>query len=74
MLALKVQSAKLTHMKKRDAVNLFGSTLAELGQALGGKSKSAMSQWSDEITNDQKNMVIGAAVRKGIEIPKSLLK
>jgi len=61
-------------MKKKDAIKLFGSTLTDLGKALGGKSKSAISQWPDEITNDQKNMVIGAAVRKGIKVPDHLLQ
>jgi len=61
-------------MKKQDAVNLFGKTLKELGVALGGKGKSAISQWPDVLTEDQKNMVIGAAVRRGIDVPKELLK
>jgi len=61
-------------MKKKDAIKLFGSTLTDLGKALGGKSKSAISQWPDEITNDQKNMVIGAAVRKVIKVPDHLLQ
>jgi UTP--glucose-1-phosphate uridylyltransferase len=61
-------------MKKKDAIKLFGSTLTDLGNALGGKGKSAISQWPEELTEDQKNMVIGAAVRKGIKVPKSLLK
>lgn len=61
-------------MKKKEAIKLFGSTLTDLGNALGGKGKSAISQWPDELTEDQKNMVIGAAVRKGIEVPEPLLK
>lgn len=70
-----VQSAKLAHtMKKKDAIRLFGSTQEELGKALGGRGKSAISQWPDDLSEDQKNMVIGAAVRRGIKIPKELLR
>jgi hypothetical protein len=61
-------------MKKQDAVKLFGSTLSDLGKALGGKGRSAISQWPDDLTEDQINMVIGAAVRRGIYIPESILK
>jgi UTP--glucose-1-phosphate uridylyltransferase len=61
-------------MKKKDAIKLFGKTLEDLGNALGGKGKSAISQWPNDLNEDQKNMVIGAAVRKGIKVSKSLLK
>jgi UTP--glucose-1-phosphate uridylyltransferase len=61
-------------MRKKEAIKLFGSTLSDLGNALGGKGKSAISQWPDDLSEDQKNMVIGAAVRKGIKVPESLLK
>lgn len=61
-------------MKKKDAVKLFGKTLSDLGNALGGKGRSAISQWPDELTEDQTNMVIGAAVRHGIHIPDALIK
>ncbi|MCK9394189.1 MAG: Cro/CI family transcriptional regulator [Methylobacter sp.] len=61
-------------MKKKEAIKLFGTTLTDLGNALGGKTKSAISQWPDDLSEDQKNMVIGAAVRKGIKVPESLLK
>jgi hypothetical protein len=61
-------------MKKDDAKNLFGGTLESLGKALGNRSKSAISQWPDELTEDQVNMVIGAAVRHGIVVPEEWLK
>jgi UTP--glucose-1-phosphate uridylyltransferase len=61
-------------MKKKDAVKLFGNTLSDLGKALGGKGRSAISQWPEDLTEDQTNMVIGAAVRRGIPIPDSLIK
>ena len=60
-------------MKKSDAIKLFGTTLKDLGEALGGRGKSAISQWPDVLDEDKKNMVIGAAVRKGIKIPDHLL-
>lgn len=61
-------------MKKQDAIKLFGSTLTDLGNALGGKGKSAISQWPNELTEDQKNMVIGAAIRRKITVPEHLLE
>lgn len=61
-------------MTKQDAINLFGTRLSDLGDALGGKTKSAISQWPDVLDVDKKNMVIGAAVRKGIQVPDYLLK
>lgn len=61
-------------MKKRDAIKLFGSTLEDLGKALGNRGKSAISQWPEELDEDKKNMVIGAAVRRGIKVPDELLK
>jgi hypothetical protein len=60
-------------MKKQDAIKLFGSTLEHLGKALGGKGKSAISQWPEILDEDKKNMVIGAAYRRGIKIPDHLL-
>lgn len=69
-----VQCAKLETMKKQDAIKLFGKTLQDLGNALGGKGRSAISQWNDDLSEDQKNMVIGAAIRKGIQVPEHLLK
>jgi UTP--glucose-1-phosphate uridylyltransferase len=61
-------------MKKQDAVKLFGTTLQELGEALGGRGKSAISQWPEVLDEDKKNMVIGAAVRRGIKIPEEFLR
>jgi len=60
-------------MKKQDAIKLFGTRLEDLGAALGGRGKSAISQWPEILDEDKKNMVIGAAVRKGIAIPKEFL-
>ena len=60
-------------MTKKEAVNLFGNRLEDLGNALGGRGKSAISQWPEILDEDKKNMVIGAAVRKGIKVPEHLL-
>lgn len=60
-------------MKKRDAIKLFGSTLEDLGKALNGRGKSTISQWPEELDEDKKNMVIGAAVRRGIKVPHEFL-
>lgn len=60
-------------MTKKEAVLLFGNRLEDLGKALGGKGKSAISQWPEILDEDKKNMVIGAAVRKGIPVPQHIL-
>ena len=51
-------------MKKRDAISLFGSTQSALGAALG-ITKSAISQWPDDLTQPQIDWVTGAVVRLG---------
>ena len=55
-------------MKKQDAIELLGGKAVRLSEVLN-KTRSAISQWGDDLTDDQINMVIGAAWRKGIEIP-----
>ncbi|MEO5350206.1 MAG: Cro/CI family transcriptional regulator [Magnetococcus sp. YQC-3] len=59
-------------MNKKQAIKIFGNRLSDLGQALG-RTKSAISQWPDELTNDQINLVIGAAVRAGKKVPKEFI-
>lgn len=59
-------------MKKEQAKKLFGGTLTDIGNAIG-RTKSAISQWPEELTDDQINLVLGAAVRRGIDIPKDYL-
>lgn len=59
-------------MKKQDAINLFGGKSINLANAVG-KGKSAISQWPEILDEDKKNIVIGVAVRKGINVPKELL-
>ena len=55
-------------IKKQDAIELLGGKAVRLSEVLN-KTRSAISQWGDDLTDDQINMVIGAAWRKGIEIP-----
>ena len=59
-------------MTKKDAVKLFGGN-SKLAKALG-KTPGAVSQWTDEMTEQRINEVIGCAVRKGVNIPLELLK
>lgn len=54
-------------MTKKDAVGMFGSGAA-LGRALG-VSKAAIWQWPDELSQKQTDMVVGAAIRLGLELP-----
>ena len=60
-------------MTKKEAIKIFGGKSYLLANALG-KSKGAISMWPENLTNDQINLVIGAAVRSGREIPKNILK
>jgi UTP--glucose-1-phosphate uridylyltransferase len=60
-------------MTKNDAKKLFGNRFQDLANAVG-VGKSAISQWPDELNETKKNIVIGAAVRKGIQIPTEFLK
>jgi len=60
-------------MKKTDAINLFGTRLSDLGNALNNRGRSAICRWPENLDDDQINMVIGAAVRRGIKIPRQLL-
>jgi len=60
-------------MTKQQAVDIFGGKAVYLANALG-KGKSAISQWPDILDQDKTNLVIGAATRKGIKLPKALIK
>lgn len=59
-------------MTKKEAIKLFGTRQIDLAIAIN-RSRSLIANWGDELNEDQKNIVIGAAVRKGIEVPKCLL-
>jgi len=60
-------------MTKTEAIKIFGGKACLLANALG-KSKGAISMWPEQLTNDQINIVIGAAVRSGKQLPKNVLK
>lgn len=51
-------------MKKSEAIRMIGSTATELAAAVGVTS-SAVSQWPDDLTQNQIDRVVGAAVRLG---------
>jgi len=59
-------------MRKSEAKKLFGEKYVDLARAVG-RGKSAISKWPDDLTEDQINLVIGAALRKGIKIPKKFI-
>jgi hypothetical protein len=54
-------------MKKKDAIKLFGGRVKDLASALG-VTGSAVSQWGEELTQEQEDRVIGAAVRLGMYV------
>ena len=58
---------------KKEAINLFGERSIDLAKALG-KSKSAISLWPDVLDDDKTSIVIGNAVRRGIQIPNNLME
>ena len=51
-------------MRKSQAKQVFGGTLAEMADALG-VTASAISQWPEELSLEQTDRVTGAAVRLG---------
>lgn len=53
-------------MKKSDAIKIFGNQ-SKLAQALG-LSKSAVSQWPENLTHYYSDRVIGAAVRIWLDL------
>jgi hypothetical protein len=52
-------------MNKSDAIRIFGSTVTEMAKAIG-VTRSAVSQWPEELRQEQTDRVIGAAVRLGL--------
>lgn len=60
-------------MTRTEAIRLFGRTQKDLANGIN-RSRSLIAMWKEELNEDQKNMVIGAAVRKGIVVPKELMK
>jgi len=60
-LTVNVQRVKHIGMTKQQAIKLFGSGAA-LARAIG-RTRSAISQWPKDLTQDQADLVTGAAVR-----------
>ena len=60
-------------MKKQIAAELFGNQSA-LGRAVG-RHRATISQWPDELTQQQSDEITGAAIRlrKDIEIPNAVI-
>ena len=58
-------------MTKQEAIELFGGGHRALAEALG-ISRSAVSQWPQELDQEREDRVIGAAVRLGIELDARL--
>jgi hypothetical protein len=59
-------------MTKTDAIKIFGTRQKHLAEAVGRK-KAAISRWPEELDEDRINLVIGAATRMGIKVPKEML-
>lgn len=57
-------------MRKSDAIRIF-ETGAALARAVG-LSRGRISQWPDELTQKQADLVIGAALRLGKPLPTDL--
>jgi transcriptional repressor of cell division inhibition gene dicB len=55
-------------MTKKDAIAMFTSGAA-LGRALG-VTKAAIWQWPEELSQKQTDMVVGAAIRLGLQLPE----
>jgi len=57
-------------MLKQEAIKIFGKP-AWLARAVG-YSRSRISQWPEELTQQQTDLVIGAAVRLGKQLPEMI--
>ena len=60
-------------MKKLQALELLGGTVAKAAEAIGINSQ-AISQWPDELPPRLADRVIAACVRSGIAVPRELAK
>ena len=55
-------------MTKDQAAEIFGGKHADLARALG-MTRGGISQWPAELTTDQTDRVLGAAMRLGKLVP-----
>lgn len=55
-------------MTKKQAIDMFGGSGAELGRAVG-LSRGRISQWSELLDQKQTDLVVGAAIRLGKALP-----
>lgn len=60
-------------MTKREAAALFGGKDADLARALG-MTRAGIWRWPAELTSDQQDRVLGAAIRLGKPIPERFRK
>lgn len=59
-------------LTKQQAIDIFGSSGADLARALGC-TRSAISLWPEELSQKQTDTVIGAATRLGRPVPSGFL-
>ena len=59
-------------MKKQEAIDLLGGTIADVARAVG-TTHSAICQWPDVLPPRLADRVIAACARGGIAIPNELL-
>lgn len=59
-------------LTKQQAIDIFGNSGAELGRAVG-LHRSRISQWSEVLDQKQTDLVIGAAIRLGKQLPAGLI-
>lgn len=60
-------------MTKQEAADIFGGVHADLARALD-MTRGGISQWPDELTDAQRDRVIGAAIRLGRQVPPRFLQ
>ena len=59
-------------MTKQQAIEMFGGSGAELGRAIG-LSRARISQWPDVLKQRETDLVIGAAIRLGKQLPSDFV-
>jgi transcriptional regulator with XRE-family HTH domain len=59
-------------MRKSEAISIFGRTQSDLARALG-ITKSAVSQWPDELDQEKTDRVLGAALRLGVDMTTAFI-